>query len=63
MTRTSAPVDAPDTGAWERLVTTALLGTDRRTPPGTVPGRDAPVALLDAAALETVRRRDRKSVV
>jgi hypothetical protein len=50
-------VDAPVAGAWEGLVTTALLGTDRRTPPGTAPGQDAPVALLDAAALETVRRR------
>ncbi|CAL9300508.1 MULTISPECIES: DUF5691 domain-containing protein [Streptomyces] len=57
MTRTSAPVDAPVTGAWEGLVTTALLGTDRRTPPGTAPGPDAPVALLDAAAVATVRRR------
>ncbi|MEU0106399.1 DUF5691 domain-containing protein [Streptomyces sp. NPDC006251] len=57
MTRTSAPVDAPVTGAWEGLVTTALLGTDRRTPPGTAPGPDAPAALLDAAAVETVRRR------
>ncbi|MGX1505525.1 UNVERIFIED_CONTAM: hypothetical protein RKD43_004150 [Streptomyces graminofaciens] len=44
---------------WEELVTSALLGTDRRTPPaGTTPaGKDAPVALLDAAALHTVRRR------
>ncbi|MEU6809134.1 DUF5691 domain-containing protein [Streptomyces sp. NPDC046831] len=57
MTRTSAPVEAPVSGAWEELVTTALLGTDRRTPPGGAPGRTAPVALLDAAALETVRRR------
>ncbi|MEU4483859.1 DUF5691 domain-containing protein [Streptomyces purpurascens] len=57
MTRTSAPVDAPVTGAWEGLVTTALLGTDRRTPPGTGPGPEAPVALLDTAATETVRRR------
>ncbi|MDQ0750747.1 hypothetical protein QF034_004978 [Streptomyces africanus] len=57
MTRTSAPVVAPATGAWEGLVTTALLGTDRRTPPNTGPGPDAPVALLDAAAVETVRRR------
>ncbi|MFI6852136.1 DUF5691 domain-containing protein [Streptomyces sp. NPDC050416] len=57
MTRTSAPVAAPATGAWEGLVTTALLGTDRRTPPGTGPGPEAPVALLDAAAVETVRRR------
>ncbi|MEU6176679.1 DUF5691 domain-containing protein [Streptomyces coeruleorubidus] len=57
MNRTSAPVDAPATGAWEGLVTTALLGTDRRTPPGTGPGPAAPVALLEAAAVETVRRR------
>ncbi|GAA2948891.1 MULTISPECIES: DUF5691 domain-containing protein [Streptomyces] len=57
MTRTSASVDAPVTGAWEGLVTTALLGTDRRTPPGAGPGPEAPVALLDAAAEETVRRR------
>ncbi|MGW0612973.1 DUF5691 domain-containing protein [Streptomyces sp. NPDC002788] len=57
MTRTSAPVDAPVTGTWEGLVTTALLGTDRRTPPGTAPGQDAATALLDAAAVETVRRR------
>ncbi|WDV53975.1 DUF5691 domain-containing protein [Streptomyces coeruleorubidus] len=57
MNRTSAPVAAPATGAWEGLVTTALLGTDRRTPPGTGPGPQAPVALLDAAAVETVRRR------
>ncbi|MFJ5729724.1 DUF5691 domain-containing protein [Streptomyces paradoxus] len=57
MTRTSAPVDAPGADAWEGLVTTALLGTDRRTPPGTAPGPDAPLALLDAAAVATVRRR------
>ncbi|WP_216590870.1 DUF5691 domain-containing protein [Streptomyces brasiliscabiei] len=43
--------------SWEELVTTALLGTDRRTPPGAGSGREAPVALLDAAAVETVRRR------
>ncbi|MEV5612860.1 DUF5691 domain-containing protein [Streptomyces sp. NPDC052225] len=38
---------------WETLVTTALLGTDRRR--GTTP--DTPRALLDEAALNTVRRR------
>ncbi|GAA2249470.1 DUF5691 domain-containing protein [Streptomyces amakusaensis] len=44
---------------WEELVTSALLGTDRRTPPRAVMagGGEAPVALLDAAALHTVRRR------
>ncbi|MGW0574371.1 DUF5691 domain-containing protein [Streptomyces sp. NPDC002920] len=45
------------TPSWDDLVTVALLGTDRRTPPGAVPGREAPAALLDAAAAETVRRR------
>ncbi|MFB7213821.1 DUF5691 domain-containing protein [Streptomyces sp. NPDC056255] len=38
---------------WEELVTTALLGTDRR--PAT--GDGGPAGLLDAAALHTVRRR------
>ncbi|GCB46645.1 DUF5691 domain-containing protein [Streptomyces sp. NL15-2K] len=57
MNRTSAPAAAPAPGAWEELVTAALLGTDRRTPPGCAPGREAPAALLDAAAVETVRRR------
>ncbi|GGW43527.1 DUF5691 domain-containing protein [Streptomyces xantholiticus] len=53
MTRTAS------TSPWEDLVTSALLGTDRRTPPSgpTPAGKDAPVALLDAAALHTVRRR------
>ncbi|MFB0616822.1 DUF5691 domain-containing protein [Streptomyces sp. AGS-58] len=50
-----APADPG--GSWEDLVTTALLGTDRRTPAYAVPGRAAPVALLDAAAVATVRRR------
>ncbi|MEU5371123.1 DUF5691 domain-containing protein [Streptomyces sp. NPDC005951] len=52
----SAPVDSLP---WEELVTSALLGTDRRPPAprgGPVPA-DAPAALLDAAALHTVRRR------
>ncbi|MEU6224006.1 DUF5691 domain-containing protein [Streptomyces sp. NPDC047042] len=60
--RVSAPEESPSVGtpaasAWEELVTAALLGTERRTPPGCPPGRQAPVALLDAAAVETVRRR------
>ncbi|MEU0619351.1 DUF5691 domain-containing protein [Streptomyces rubiginosohelvolus] len=53
---TSASVDSLP---WEELVTSALLGTDRRPPAprgGPVPA-DAPAALLDAAALHTVRRR------
>ncbi|MER5602841.1 hypothetical protein ABT085_38050, partial [Streptomyces sp. NPDC002265] len=57
MNRTSPPVDTPAPGSWEDLVTTALLGTDRRTPALSVPGRAAPAALLDAAAVQTVRRR------
>ncbi|MBT2507158.1 hypothetical protein J7I98_14920 [Streptomyces sp. ISL-98] len=43
--------------AWEELVTVALLGTDRRTAPASDAGKEAPVALLDAAAHQTVRRR------
>ncbi|MFD5080894.1 DUF5691 domain-containing protein [Streptomyces sp. NPDC058371] len=57
MNRTPTPQDVPVGDSWEDLVTTALLGTDRRTPSGSAPGREAPVALLDAAAVETVRRR------
>ncbi|MFI0979949.1 DUF5691 domain-containing protein [Streptomyces sp. NPDC021093] len=59
------------TTTWEDLVTSALLGTDRRPAPpdphlgpgpGVVPGprspaQDPPTALLDAAALHTLRRR------
>lgn len=56
MNSPSVPVDSPPS-AWEELVTAALLGTDRRTPPGCAPGQEAPLALLDTAALETVRRR------
>ncbi|MFD7692372.1 DUF5691 domain-containing protein [Streptomyces sp. NPDC059805] len=50
-------MDSPAPDPWEELVTAALLGTDRRTPPGCPPGQEAPVALLDRAAVETVRRR------
>ncbi|MFF1451933.1 DUF5691 domain-containing protein [Streptomyces sp. NPDC058274] len=57
MNRTPTPQDVPVGDSWEDLVTTALLGTDRRTPSGSAPGREAPVALLDAAAVQTVRRR------
>ncbi|MFI6039041.1 DUF5691 domain-containing protein [Streptomyces sp. NPDC051315] len=55
MNGTPAPAAPPP--AWEELVTAALLGTDRRPPPGAAPGRSAPAALLDASAAETVRRR------
>ncbi|MFE2036392.1 DUF5691 domain-containing protein [Streptomyces scopuliridis] len=66
MTDTTRTIDpAGSTGTtrvttpWEGLVTSALLGTERRTPPAEIlaPGKEAPVALLDAAALHTVRRR------
>ncbi|MFF8569973.1 DUF5691 domain-containing protein [Streptomyces sp. NPDC015408] len=59
MTSTPTPpsTPSPTTASWEELVTAALLGTDRRTPPGSEPGPGAPAALLDAAAAETVRRR------
>ncbi|MER6192422.1 DUF5691 domain-containing protein [Streptomyces cyaneofuscatus] len=48
-----------DSLPWEELVTSALLGTDRRPPtaPGGPVPADGPAALLDAAALHTVRRR------
>ncbi|MGW0118167.1 DUF5691 domain-containing protein [Streptomyces sp. NPDC003327] len=48
-----------EAGAWEELVTAALLGTDRRVPAGlgAVTGGRAAAALLDAAAVLTVRRR------
>ncbi|MFJ5279401.1 DUF5691 domain-containing protein [Streptomyces parvulus] len=59
MTSTPTPPAAPSatTASWEQLVTVALLGTDRRTPPGCEPGPGAAAAVLDAAAAETVRRR------
>ncbi|MFB6621347.1 MULTISPECIES: DUF5691 domain-containing protein [unclassified Streptomyces] len=48
-----------DDDGWEELVTSALLGTDRRAPArlAGLPAGDLPGALLDAAALHTVRRR------
>ncbi|MFC8858385.1 hypothetical protein ACFT5D_35600, partial [Streptomyces sp. NPDC057144] len=49
--------EATAPGVWEELVTSALLGTDRRTPPGGGRGSGAAAGLLDAAAAETVRRR------
>lgn len=55
----STASDTPVASPWEEIVTCALLGTDRRTPPAalTPGGRDPALALLDAAALHTVRRR------
>ncbi|MEU2710985.1 DUF5691 domain-containing protein [Streptomyces sp. NPDC007205] len=54
---TSADATATAASSWEDLVTTALLGTDRRPPAHAVSGREAPLALLDEAAVATVRRR------
>lgn len=45
------PTGDPGT-TWDELVTAALLGSERRTPPG-----GSPSALLDAAAVATVRHR------
>ncbi|WP_405553410.1 DUF5691 domain-containing protein [Streptomyces sp. NBC_01171] len=42
---------------WDDLLTTALLGTDRRPLPVDPAGREVPAALLDAAAVAAVRRR------
>lgn len=59
MTGTTATAPHTASPSWEDLVVSALLGTDRRSPPGpaVAPGRDAPVALLESAAVHTVRRR------
>ncbi|MFF3555620.1 DUF5691 domain-containing protein [Streptomyces tsukubensis] len=59
MSQSSTGTEPTGTVLWEELVTSALLGTDRRPPPAAVakPGGDAPTALLDAAAVLTVRRR------
>ncbi|MFF3909128.1 DUF5691 domain-containing protein [Streptomyces sp. NPDC001848] len=57
MSATPAPADTSSAVPWEELVTVALLGTDRRTPPWLPSGAQAPTALLDLAAVETVRRR------
>ncbi|MFJ2396164.1 DUF5691 domain-containing protein [Streptomyces sp. NPDC087843] len=57
MNATSASAGAPVEGSWDELVTMALLGTERRTPPAWAAGREVPVAVLDAAAVATLRRR------
>ncbi|GHH78796.1 hypothetical protein GCM10018793_30210 [Streptomyces sulfonofaciens] len=48
---------AAASAAWEDLVTAALLGTDRRRPPVPTGHGDPAAALLDAAAVQTLRRR------
>ena len=53
-TSTDSPTASP--ADWPELVTTALLGTDRRPLPGAA-GTDPATALLDRAALHTVGRR------
>ncbi|MEU8970971.1 DUF5691 domain-containing protein [Streptomyces monashensis] len=58
MNATSAARTGADPAVcWDDLLTAALLGTDRRPWAGAAPGREAPTALLDAAAVATVRRR------
>lgn len=57
MNATSASAGVPVESSWEELVTVALLGTERRTPPAWAAGREVPVAVLDAAAVATLRRR------
>lgn len=57
-TSVASSTSTASTVSWDDLVAAALLGTERRTPPvAPRPGQDAPSALLDAAALSTVRRR------
>ena len=56
----NSPSPAPDTPEWERLVSTALVGTARRTvatPSGLPERAENAAALLDLAALDTVRAR------
>lgn len=57
MSVTPAPPGTPCAVPWQELVTVALLGTGRRTPPWLSPGHEAPTALLDLAAVKAVRRR------
>ncbi|MEV5506400.1 DUF5691 domain-containing protein [Streptomyces orinoci] len=45
------------TTTWDELLSTALLGTDRRAAPAGRPGQAPALALLDEAALHAVRRR------
>ncbi|MFG2891974.1 DUF5691 domain-containing protein [Streptomyces sp. NPDC048248] len=56
-TGTASPAGASH-AAWSDLVSAALLGTERRDPPVAIrPGQGSATALLDAAAVSTVRRR------
>ncbi|EXU64628.1 hypothetical protein Z951_29390 [Streptomyces sp. PRh5] len=57
-TSAASSTSVASTASWDDLVAAALLGTERRTPPvAPRPGQNVPSALLDAAALSTVRRR------
>jgi Family of unknown function (DUF5691) len=56
MSATPQEPAAQPRASWGELVSAALLGTERRTPPGGG-GPDAAISLLDAAAIETVRQR------
>ncbi|MEV5878670.1 DUF5691 domain-containing protein [Streptomyces sp. NPDC052101] len=56
-TSSASAATAAAPSPWEDLVTAALLGTDRRPAAYGGSGRQAPLALLDEAAVATVRRR------
>ncbi|MFJ8883139.1 DUF5691 domain-containing protein [Streptomyces sp. NPDC102402] len=57
MPTTAKPEGLPVNALWEDLVTSALLGTDRRPLRAQDGSALGPAALLDAAAVHTVRRR------
>ncbi|MEV5161932.1 DUF5691 domain-containing protein [Streptomyces sp. NPDC053728] len=57
MPTTATPPGLPVNDSWEELVASALLGTDRRPLRGEGGSALGPAALLDAAAVHTVRRR------
>ncbi|MGV9316614.1 DUF5691 domain-containing protein [Streptomyces sp. NPDC003691] len=63
MSQSSTGTERTGSVLWEELVTSALLGTDRRPPPpevtaaATAGGGEPAAALLSAAAVLTVRRR------
>ncbi|MFE3514868.1 DUF5691 domain-containing protein [Streptomyces sp. NPDC059166] len=54
---TTAPTGAPVNATWDELVTSALLGTDRRPLPRADGSAPTPAELLATAAVHTVRRR------
>ncbi|MET9590997.1 DUF5691 domain-containing protein [Streptomyces sp. NPDC006516] len=57
VTRSTLTTNGTPVDPWEELVTSALLGTDRRPPRPAGGGASGPAELLDVAAVHTVRRR------